>query len=157
MFHTERGIMKATIGKEYSFVAGHQLWKDEWSEEKNREVFGGCANEHGHNYEVTVSITGPVRPETGMVLNYRDLNKIVKPIIDPLDHIAGGLHKGVEYFAMGTMTTAENIARYLHDKIRSKLIQMDPRFQSYLLSVSVSETPKTYAEYNTGDIIYEDI
>ena len=62
------------------FNAAHKLWNDNWSEEKNLEVFGKCANPnwHGHNYELHVTLKGVPSEETGYCIDLKDLKDIIK-------------------------------------------------------------------------------
>ena len=64
-----------TISRKAHFNAAHKLYRPDWTDEKNKEIFGKCSNQnfHGHNYELIVSLTGKVDPETGQVKEY---NKI---------------------------------------------------------------------------------
>lgn len=132
------------IGKQYTFDAAHQLVGHK----------GKCANLHGHTYTVVVSIAGPVKgkprqSDDGMVMDYGDLDNIVKPIIEQLDHamLIGpeqSVLGGNKICYIGVRSTAENIARWILTKILPSL--QDTNITH--LSVSVSETPKTYAEYS---------
>ena len=67
------------IRKEH-FNAAHKLWRNDWSDEKNEEVFGKCANKnwHGHNFNLFVTVKGVPNPDTGFVINLKDLSKIIK-------------------------------------------------------------------------------
>ena len=131
-----------TISKEFHFSAGHQLYKEEWSREKNLEVFGNCANEHGHNYILEVTVTGDVDPVTGMILNYYLLNKIVGPMIDMLDHCEGTLNK---VFAP-VLTTAENMVSSIAEWIQHDLAA---RYDNiFLHKLVLQETPKTKAVWH---------
>ena len=93
-----------------SFNAAHKLWNESWSEEKNAAVFGKCANKnfHGHNYELHVTVKGAVNPETGFVINAKELGDIMKKnVIDLADHL--NLNIDVAFMA-GKLTSAENFA-----------------------------------------------
>ena len=71
------------------FNAAHNLWNDDWSQEKNLEVFGKCANPnwHGHNYELHVTLKGVPSEETGYCMDLKDLKDIIKEYVEePLDH-----------------------------------------------------------------------
>jgi 6-pyruvoyltetrahydropterin/6-carboxytetrahydropterin synthase len=71
------------------FNAAHRLWNANWSEEKNYEVFGICANPHfhGHNFDLYVTVKGTPNPDTGCVIDLKELKKIIRVhIIDELDH-----------------------------------------------------------------------
>lgn len=68
------------ITRKERFNAAHKLYKPEWSEEKNKEVFGKCSNPnwHGHNYELFITVKGIPNPETGFVIDLKVLSQIVK-------------------------------------------------------------------------------
>lgn len=112
------------IQKEYHFSAGHLL--------PNHN--GKCRNSHGHNYKVVVCVGGQLcvdgNSSEGMVIDFKDLDKRVAEIIDPMDHKF--LAKGDEWIALaakeygtedqicllGVRTTAENLAEYIGKKLR---------------------------------------
>jgi len=106
-----------------SFSAAHRYYRPEWSDARNREVFGACANEHGHghNYECHVTIAGPLDDETGMVMNLRDLDRLLRETIsDHLDHRF--LNHVVPEFAPGRrIPTSEEIASYVWHRLGSRL------------------------------------
>jgi 6-pyruvoyltetrahydropterin/6-carboxytetrahydropterin synthase len=96
------------ITRRATFAAGHILCRPEWSDERNREVFGACAYDHGHNYVVEVTVGGPVDAETGMVVNLRHVDRVLRQeFIDAVDH--RHLNRDVD-FLRGIVPTAENIA-----------------------------------------------
>lgn len=102
--------MKVTITKRMTFCAGHRIYNPEYTEEKNREVFGLCSNPngHGHNYVLEISISGPVDPETGMIINLKDMKRIINSeIIDKVDHM--NLNLDVD-FMKDIIPTTENFA-----------------------------------------------
>jgi 6-pyruvoyltetrahydropterin/6-carboxytetrahydropterin synthase len=71
------------------FNAAHRLFREDFTDEQNMEVFGKCSNPnwHGHNYELFVTVCGPVAEETGFVINLKILSeKINSFVIDKLDH-----------------------------------------------------------------------
>ena len=75
------------LTKKYHFCASHKYGNDYWSDEENYEVFGKDYNNHGHNYVLEVSMTGPVNPETGWLIDLQHVNKVVKSnVIKILDH-----------------------------------------------------------------------
>jgi 6-pyruvoyltetrahydropterin/6-carboxytetrahydropterin synthase len=96
------------ITRRATFAAGHVLCRPEWSDERNQEVFGACAHDHGHNYVVEVTVGGPVDAVTGMVVNLRHVDSVLRrELIDAVDH--RHLNRDVE-FLRGIVPTAENIA-----------------------------------------------
>lgn len=138
-----------SIAKTYTFEAGHQLICSNFSEEQNLSAFGLCANEHGHSYTLTVEITGSIDYYNGMILNYHDLDKIVKPIVvEYLDH--KWLNKSLAfvqivrdgYTRSDYTMTAENIV-----EVVVKLIKRQLPKHITLVSVTISETAKTFAKW----------
>jgi len=98
------------VTRRAEFSASHYYHNPAWSGEENRRVFGKCANPHGHghNYTVEVTVRGEVDPKTGMVLDLKDLKKLVeKEVLDLVDHKF--LNREVPVFAT-TIPTTENIA-----------------------------------------------
>ena len=107
-----RAVVPATgalvVTRRVTFAAAHVLRRDEWSEQRNREVFGACAGEHGHNYGLEVSVSGPVDPATGMVINLKRLDQTIRSVVvDHVDH--RHLNRDV-LFLDGVIPTAENLA-----------------------------------------------
>lgn len=92
------------------FNAAHKLLNPKWSEEKNNEVFGKCANKnwHGHNFELFVTVKGNPNIDTGFIMNAKELSDIIKrEVCDKLDH--KNLNIDVD-FMQGKMTSTENLA-----------------------------------------------
>src|SRR6476660_9849009 len=102
--------MKVTVSRRAHFNAAHRLYRKDWSNEKNDSVFGKCNNPnfHGHNYELLVSVTGEINPETGYVIDIKDLSDLIFTEVEtPFDH--KNLNLDVPEFA-DLNPTAENIA-----------------------------------------------
>ena len=102
--------MSIHLTKRTHFCASHRLFNPSFSDEKNWEVFGPCNNPHGHghNYTLDVTVKGDPDPETGMIVNLRDLSDVVtKEIIDQLDH--KHLNLDVPWLE-GVIPTLENLA-----------------------------------------------
>lgn len=96
------------ITRRATFAAAHVLCRPEWSDERNRQIFGACAGEHGHNYVVEVTVAGAVDPETGMVANLKDVDAVLRrELIDAVDH--RHLNRDVS-FLCGVVPTTENVA-----------------------------------------------
>ena len=108
------------ISKKFEFSASHRYWHQEWSAEKNNQVFGLCTSPHGHghNYELHVTISGKIDPDTGMIINLSDLKKYVNVVLAEFDHKY--LNLDTPYFS-GMIPTTENIARVLFDLIDKEL------------------------------------
>lgn len=124
-----------------SFNAAHKLWNNQWSLEKNKEVFGLCANEHfhGHNYMLEVKVTGEIDPETGYVIDLKIIKDIIRNEIEErFDHKNLNLDT-VEFKNLNP--TAENIVVVIYELIRAKL---DIKYE---LFIRLWETEKNMVEY----------
>ena len=133
--------MKVTISRKAHFNAAHRLYRKDWTFEKNDSVFGKCNNPnfHGHNYEMIVSVTGPIDPETGYVMDVKILSDLIKAEVeDKFDH--KNLNLDVPEF-LDLNPTAENIAVVIWNKIRNKI---DSKFE---VEVVLYETPRNFVTY----------
>src|SRR5690606_38590807 len=113
--------MKATVSRRAHFNAAHRLYRKDWSFEKNDSVFGKCnsPNFHGHNYELIVSVTGEISPETGYVIDIKHIADLVfEEVETPFDH--KNLNLDVPEFH-DLNPTAENIAVVIWQKLRKCL------------------------------------
>lgn len=134
--------MKVTLSRKAHFNAAHRLYRKDWSDEKNNLIFGKCNNPnfHGHNYELIVSVTGEIDPETGYVLDVKFLTDIIKTEVeDAFDH--KNLNLDVVEF-QDLNPTAENIVVVIWNKIRKRISQ------SLDLEVVLYETPRNFVTYN---------
>jgi 6-pyruvoyltetrahydropterin/6-carboxytetrahydropterin synthase len=96
------------VTRRVTFAAAHVLRRPEWDDRRNKEVFGQCAGDHGHNYVLEVSVSGEPDPDTGMVVNLKDLDRAVKQaVVRHVDH--RHLNRDVP-FLEGVVPTAENLA-----------------------------------------------
>ncbi len=130
----------AVFRKEH-FNAAHRLHNPNWSDEKNKAVFGLCNNPnyHGHNYELIVQVTGSIDPETGYVVDLKYLSDLIKThVSDRFDH--QNLNLDTEEFAH-LNPTAENIAIVIYDKLRAEL---DSKLD---LKIRLYETERNFVEY----------
>ena len=110
--------MKVTVSRKAHFNAAHKLFRPDWSDAKNNEVFGKCANEnyHGHNYELIVSLTGEISQETGYVYDLGKLKNIIKQEVeDYLDH--KNLNLDIDDFKSSN-PSAENIAVLIYNRLQ---------------------------------------
>lgn len=125
-----------------TFNAAHRLFRKDWSDEKNNNVFGKCNNPnfHGHNYILEVWIEGAIDPATGYVIDLKIVKDLIKnEITDRFDH--KNLNLDCKEF-LNLNPTAENIAVVCWDLIRSKL---DAKYE---LSIKLWETENNLVEYN---------
>lgn len=134
------------ITRRETFNAAHKLWKEEWSEEKNFEVFGKCSNQnwHGHNFQLFVTVKGIPNAETGFVINLKTLSKILKEkVIEEIDH--KNLNLDVA-FLKGIIASTENIAIAIWD-----LIEEDIRnCGGELAKIKIIETENNFVDYYGG-------
>lgn len=109
--------LKISLTRRYRFSASHRLHSRLFSEEKNRELYGKCANPlgHGHNYVVEVTVAGPVDPATGMVANLGDLDPFVgREVIEAFDHKY--LNEEIPEFG-DVVPTTENLCREIYRRL----------------------------------------
>lgn len=123
------------------FNAAHRLYNNNWPDEKNREVFGKCANDnwHGHNYNLFVTVKGEPDPETGFIMNVKELSDIIhSKILDKMDH--KNLNLDVD-FMKDIIPSTENIVKAIWQQIQ-------PHIKGCTLHcVKLYETETIYAEY----------
>ncbi|HEX6350667.1 MAG TPA: 6-carboxytetrahydropterin synthase [Candidatus Dormibacteraeota bacterium] len=108
-----------TITRRATFAAAHVLRREDWDEARNCAVFGACAGDHGHNYVLEVGLTGALEPDTGMVVNLKDLDKLMRQaVIDDVDH--RHLNRDVPWLD-GVIPTAENLALAFWHRLNERL------------------------------------
>lgn len=123
------------------FSAAHRLYNPSWSDEQNDRVFGKCNNPagHGHNYYVEVTVAGEVDPETGYVVDLKELKRVIHAhVIDKLDH--RNLNTDVDFLS-GVNPTAENIAIGIWNQL------VDRMPQGKLYQIRLYETEKNIVDY----------
>ncbi len=133
--------MRIAVYRKAHFNAAHRLHNPNWSEEKNKEVFGLCNNPnyHGHNYELEVKVIGEVDPETGYLIDLKVLKDIIKKQIElRFDH--KNLNLDTPEF-QNLNPTAENICFVIWNILREHLDK------KYDIAVRLYETPRNYVEY----------
>ena len=124
------------------FNAAHKLYVEDWSEEKNKSVFGKCANKnwHGHNYILSVTVKGNPDPVTGFLFDARKMSEIMHEVIlDRVDHL--NLNIDVDFIPKGVQPSTENLVILFWK-------QLENCFEGATLHcIKLSETDKIYAEY----------
>lgn len=131
------------ITRRERFNAAHKLWRADWSDEKNWEVFGKCSNKnwHGHNYDLWVTVKGEINPTTGFIMDLKVLSDIIKTkIVDKLDH--SNINLDVD-FMLGEMASTEILAI----KIWEQLITDIETYGVKLHCIKLVETENNYVEY----------
>jgi len=132
---------KVAVYRKEHFNAAHRLNNPAWSAEENQRVFGLCNNPnyHGHNYDLIVKVVGEPNPETGYVLDMKELSHLIKEqVLDKFDH--KNLNLDTKEFAQ-LNPSAENIAVVIYDLLRDKL---DPSLD---LQIRLYETERNFVEY----------
>jgi 6-pyruvoyltetrahydropterin/6-carboxytetrahydropterin synthase len=117
-------VSTTSITCRYRFSAAHVLRRADLTDAQNAALFGPCARPHGHNYELWVTVQGRVDPQTGMVLNFTDLDRIVREqVLEPCDHhdLCGDVP-----FLEGVLTTAENLVRVFRERLEPQLARAVP-------------------------------
>lgn len=134
--------MKVTVSRKAHFNAAHRLYNNAWTDARNAEIFGKCANPnfHGHNYELIVSVKGEIHPETGFVMDMKVLKKLIHDEVESkFDH--KNLNEEVSEFKT-LNPTAENISVIIWQKLRSKISE------HLELIVTLYETPRNFVSYS---------
>ena len=111
------------ITRKEHFNAAHKLFNPNWSEEQNAIVFGKCANKnwHGHNYDLFVTVKGNINPDTGFVVNQKELGDLIRTdVTDILDH----KNLNIDVEGMNIMPSTENVAIFIWNKLATKIAVM---------------------------------
>jgi 6-pyruvoyltetrahydropterin/6-carboxytetrahydropterin synthase len=133
------------ISRQEHFNAAHKLYNSNWSEEKNKEVFGPCANAnwHGHNFEIIVTVKGNPDPDTGFVVDLKQLSTLIrKEIISKVDH--KNINMDVD-FMKGKMASTEILTIEFWKILEPKLSTITS--VGKLHSIKLYETPRNFVEY----------
>lgn len=131
------------ITRKEHFNAAHRLFRDEFTDEQNLNVFGKCSNPnwHGHNYTVYVTVKGPVNPETGFVANLKDLSTLIQEqVVEKLDHKNINLEVG---FMKGKLASTENLALGIWEQLEMPVKNLG----ATLHCVKLYETENNFVEY----------
>ena len=140
----EENNYKVSVYRSEHFNAAHRLHNPLWTAEKNEAVFGKCNNPnyHGHNYNITVKVTGHPDPETGYVIDTKHLsNLITKLVTNRFDHKNLNLDEAL--FA-NLNPTAENIAIVIYNLLRPHIA---PELGLHITLYETERNFVTYPEY----------
>jgi len=132
---------KVAVFRKEHFNAAHKLFCADWTDEKNKQVFGACSNPnyHGHNYELIVQVNGVPDPITGFVINTKNLSIIVEEEEKSrFDH--KNLNLDTEFFK-SLNPTAENIAIVIYNLLRPRISE------SLDLKIRLYETERNFVDY----------
>ncbi|MCX6333462.1 MAG: 6-carboxytetrahydropterin synthase [Bacteroidia bacterium] len=125
------------------FRAAHRMFRQDWSDEKNSEVYGKCSNPnwHGHNYILWVTIKGEPSENHGFVMNINILKEIIlRKVINKLDH--RNMNLDVDFMA-GKIATTENLAIAVWNELTPDI----EKAGAHLHCVKIEETENNYIEY----------
>lgn len=133
--------MNTSVVRKITFHSAHRLYNEKWSDAKNKDVFGLCANPnyHGHNYDLYFKVSGNLDPETGFVMDLKELSDLLNQhVTEKFDH--RNLNLDVKEMK-GINPTAENIARVIYEIMR-------PVIKSeFKIQVTLYETPRNFVIY----------
>jgi 6-pyruvoyltetrahydropterin/6-carboxytetrahydropterin synthase len=131
------------ITRRETFNAAHRVFKEEWSDEKNLEVFGKCSNPkwHGHNYTLYVTVKGNVQPDLGYVADLKSVSKIIRErIIEKIDH--KNINLEVD-FMKDRIASTENIAIAIWKELETPIRKLGAE----LHCIKLKETENNFVEY----------
>ena len=138
-------MAEVRVTRRLHFSAAHRLFRDDWSRERNAEVFGDCSHEnwHGHNYELEVTVAGAVDPQTGFVMDLKALRDLVQErVVQDMDH--RNLNLDVPWLT-GMLPSTENVVVAIWDRLAGGMPK-GVRLERVLLQ----ETPRNFVEYTGG-------
>ncbi len=131
------------ITRRERFNAAHRLYRDEFTDEQNYEVFGKCSNPkwHGHNYELFVTVKGDINKETGFLVNLKNLSRLIREkVVEQLDHKNINLEVN---FMKGKLASTENLAVGIWNELELHIKDLG----ADLHCVKVTESENNYVEY----------
>ena len=132
------------VTRKEQFNAAHKLFNPKWTQQKNEEIFGKCANEnwHGHNYDLYVTVRGIPDKETGYVVDLKQLGKLIKvEITDKVDH--KNLNLDVD-FMQGILASSENMAMKFWEILAPRIKEF---CDGELHCIKLYETERNFVEY----------
>jgi 6-pyruvoyltetrahydropterin/6-carboxytetrahydropterin synthase len=131
------------ITRRERFNAAHKLFREEWSNEENLEVFGKCSNPnwHGHNYELFVTVKGEIDPKTGFVIDLKVLKQIILTYVtNKLDH--KNVNLDVD-FMKGKMASTEVLAVEIYNQLKPHIEDLGAQIHK----IKLCETENNFVEY----------
>ena len=138
--------MTVHLSRKYGFSATHRLHATGLSDAENQAIYGKCNNPngHGHNYEVEITVVGPVDATTGRAVSLDALDALAaREIIDPLRY--RNLNEEVEAFRTAVPTT-ENLTFEVHRRLRAAWANAFPTGQPKLEKIRIWETERNICE-----------
>ena len=139
------------VTRKYRFAASHRLHSPQLSESENLELYGKCHNPfgHGHNYELEVSVRGPVDERSGRAVDPDRLDRMVtEHVVKPFDQ--HDLNTEVEAFER-TVPTTENLGREVFARLAGAWHTAFPGEWPVLEKIRIAETPRNFFEVSRTD------
>lgn len=132
-----------TFSRQYSFSAAHRLWQSQWPDEKNNQIFSDCARVHGHNYTLTVTLSGSLNTEIGGIYDLEKLDALIHQLIlNKVNHRR--LDTDVD-FLLGQVITVEALAQTFYNRLAPEIT--DPNYpETKLYALKVAESSDLWAE-----------
>ena len=131
------------ITRREHFNAAHRLFRPDFNDEKNLQVFGKCSNPnwHGHNYTLFVTVRGEVDPSTGFLVNLKDLSVLIETqVLEKLDH--RNINLEVDFMS-GKLASTENLAIGIWNQLAKPIADIG----ASLHCIKLYETENNYVEY----------
>jgi len=138
-------MQQIAVTKRFNFSASHRLFNNTLSAEENCRLFDSCSKQHGHNFNLEVTVKGAVDPVTGMVINFHDLKRIVnESVVNYLDH--SNFETDIPELK-GIVHTAENLILFIQKKIS---VNLPPTIK--LSGLKLHETNDNWVELSSEEI-----
>jgi len=131
------------------FSSAHRYYRPEWSEDRNRDEFGACANPHGHghDYRLQVTVAGSPHPETGFAVDLSTLDRILEEeVVQRFDHQHIN-HAEAAFGDGGIVPTTENLTVFLWERIAPRIRESG----ADLVRLRLCETEELCVEYYGPD------
>ena len=131
------------ITRKEHFNAAHRLFREDYDDAMNMEVFGKCSNPnwHGHNYTLYITVAGEINPATGFVINLKDLSILIREkITEKIDH--KNINLEVD-FMQGKMASTEVLTVAIWNELEDEIKKLGAN----LFCVKLYETENNFAEY----------
>jgi 6-pyruvoyltetrahydropterin/6-carboxytetrahydropterin synthase len=130
-----------SLTRTVSFPATHRMWRPDWSAEENQRHFGAVSHYHPHDYTCAVTVSGPLDPATGMLVDLAELDALLtREVVAPLS--GAQLNTDLPEFSSGRpLPTCEALVSLLYTRIAARLPA-----GLRLVRVRVAEDPSLYAD-----------
>jgi len=140
------------VTRRYRFSASHRLHAPELGEAENRQLYGKCNSPfgHGHDYEIEVSVRGPLEERSGRAVDRERLDSLVRRhVLETFEH--RNLNVEVDAFR-AVVPTSENLAREAARRLKQNWEAVFPAEWPRLEKVSIAETSRNSFEVSVHEI-----